>query len=217
MSSPRSRPTLTRDAILSRAVALADDGGIAAVTMRKLASAMGVEAMSLYNHVVGKADLLAGMIDEIAGEFGRPDASDPDWQAALRRRCQDMHAALMRHPWAAPLILANAEPGPNMLAHVEATLACLVGAGFTYPQADHAWNTLDAYTYGYTVQRQAFPFAPEDYAAVAAEHRDMIPAEVFPHLREMTELIAARQHDGLQSLEFGLDILLDGLERLRGA
>ncbi|SLN43013.1 TetR/AcrR family transcriptional regulator [Roseisalinus antarcticus] len=213
MSTSGSRTPLTRDRILAEAMAFADAQGLAALSMRKLAQQLGVEAMSLYNHVSNKADLLAGMVDLVAGEFARPGPGE--WRGEMRNRAQAAHAALMRHRWAAQLILTNAEPGPNMLAYVEATLACLVGAGFSYPQADHIWNTLDAYIYGYTIQRQTFPFQPEDYAEAAAANMEMIPADLFPHLRGLAEKIAVREHDGIQTLEFGLDLMLDGMEGMR--
>ncbi len=213
MSIKNHRPALSRDLILHRGIAHADANGLSSLSMRKLAADLGVEAMSLYNHVTNKADLLDGMLDLVAGEFAATGLTD--WQQEMRRRAHRAHDVLTAHPWAAMMFLTSATPGPNMLAYVERTLACLIGAGFTYPQADHIWNALDAHVYGYTIQRQAFPFAPEDYAKAAAENLHLIPAALFPHLRGMAELVAAREHDGLQSLDFGLDFLLAGMEAMR--
>lgn len=208
-----TRKPLTKERILSEALALADAEGLARLSMRKLGDRLGVEAMSLYNHVKNKDALLREMQDEVVGRFARP--GDGPWRDELRKRAQSAHAVLMRHPWAARMILESGEPGPNQLAYVEATLACLIGAGFTYLQADHVWNTLDAFIFGFTNQRVSFPFEPETYAETAAAYMDQIPREVFPHLRRMAELVAAREHDGIQTLEFGLEMLLDGFERLR--
>ncbi|KAA9006010.1 TetR/AcrR family transcriptional regulator C-terminal domain-containing protein [Histidinibacterium aquaticum] len=212
-----SRRNLTKGKVLQAGVDFADREGLEKLSMRKLGETLGVEAMSLYNHVKNKAELLAGMTDLVVGEIARPDPAGP-WRDEMRKRAQSAHEVLMRHRWAAQLILTTAEPGPNQLAYVEATLASLIGAGFTYPQADHVWNALDAYIYGFTIQRQTFPFEPESYAEAAAENLDMIPADVFPHLRGMAEKVAAREHDGIQTLDYGLEMLLDGFEReLRSA
>ena len=206
-----SREPLTRPRILHRAIAIADAEGIAKLSMRRLGEALGVEAMSLYNHVKNKDDLLDGMIDEVAAEFEVPEGP---WRQALAGRARRAHEVLMAHPWAAQLFLSRVTAGPNHLAYVEKTLACLTGAGFTLPQADHVWNALDAHVYGFTLQRLNFPFAPEDYAAAARDYAPMIPAEVFPNLRAMSDMVASGAHDGLQSLDFGLEFLLDGFERL---
>ena len=208
-----TRKPLTKERIILEALKLADAEGLASLSMRKLGERLGVEAMSLYNHIKNKDALLRDMQDEVVGRIALP--GDGPWRNELRQRAHSAHDVLMRHPWAARMILESANPGPNQLAYVEATLACLIGAGFSYPQADHVWNTLDAYVFGFTIQRQSFPFEPENYAKEAAAHVDLIPTEIFPHLRKMTELIAAREHDGIQHLGFGLEILLDGFERLR--
>jgi hypothetical protein len=173
-----------------------------------------VEAMSLYNHVAGKEDILDGIVDLVAGELELPTAGG-DWRAAMRRRAITAHAVLMRHPWATMLFVSRVNVGPNVLRYVEATLACLVSAGFSYPLADHAWNTLDAYIYGFTLHKLNFPFEPAEYASAAAGFIHMIPPDRFPHMNGLSQEIIARRHDGIQHLELGLDLLLDGLERLR--
>lgn len=206
----KTRRPLSRQKIGEAAIALADDAGLKAVTMRAVAAQLGVEAMSLYNHVKGKPDLLTEMTDVVAGQIAIPQA-DGDWRAEMSRRARSAHAVLLAHPWAAELVASNPEPGPRMLAYVEATLACLSRAGFGPVEADHAWNAMDSYIYGFTLQAIRFPFAPDDYADVARENLDMIPADSFPNLRQLAELVAGRQHDGLHRLEFGFDLLLDGL------
>ena len=208
-----TRKPLSKKRIISEALDIADVQGLAKLSMRKLGERLGVEAMSLYNHIKNKDALLREMQDEVVGRMAKP--GDGPWRDELTKRAHTAHDVLMRHPWAARMILESGDPGPNQLAYVEATLACLIGAGFSYPEADHVWNTLDAYVFGFTIQRLSFPFAPEDYAKEAAAYLDMIPREVFPHLRAMAELVAAREHDGVQTLDFGLELLLDGFERLR--
>lgn len=182
--------------------------------MRAVATKLGVEAMSLYNHVSGKNDLLAAMADAVAGQITRP-ATGGNWQAEMRKRASSAHQVLMAHPWAAEILVSNAEPGPEMLAYVEATLGCLADAGFDPVSADHAWNAMDSYIYGFTLQALRFPFAPEDYANAAAENMDLIPQDRFPQLRKLAQLVAARHYDGLHQLMFGFDLLLAGLETHR--
>lgn len=210
MSSTK-RP-LTRDRILQEGIALADEAGPKALSMRKLAQRLGVEAMSLYNHVKNKDDLVGGMVDHVAAEIRRP--GDGPWREEMRARALSAHAVLMRHPWAAQEFLSRVTTGPNMLGYVDATLACLTRAGFSYPMADHVWNTVDAYVFGFTIQRLSFPFRPEDHAAAARAYKDRIP-ENLPHLRALTGIIAEGEHDGIQHIEMGLDLLLDGFERMR--
>ena len=133
----------------------------------------------------------------------------------MRQRALSAHASLLRHPWATMLFVSRINIGQNMLRFVEATIGCLRAAGFSYPMADHAWNALDAYVYGFTLQKRNFPFKPSEYAAAARAFIHLIPPEQYPHLNGMSQEIISRRHDGVQKLELGLDLLLDGLETLR--
>lgn len=214
MSSPR--PPLSRDRVLNAAVALADESGIDALSMRRLGQALGVEAMSLYKHVANKDDLLDGIVDLVAGEIEVP-ATPGDWRSAMRSRAISAHAVLMRHPWATMLIVSRVNVGPAMLRYVDATIGCLRAAGFSWALADYAWNAIDSHVYGFTLQKLSFPFAPEEYAEVARAFLPRVPADEYPHLRGMAEEVIARRHDGVQDFEFGLDLILDGLERLPAA
>jgi AcrR family transcriptional regulator len=210
------RAPLSREKVLRAALRMADRGGIASLSMRRLARALRVEAMSLYNHVASKEDLLDGLVELVASEI-EPPAPGGDWRAAMRRRATSAHAVLMRHPWATMLLVSRANVGPNMLRYVDATIGCLREAGFSYPMADHAWNALDAYVYGFTLQKLSFPFDPAEYAAAAEGFLHAIPVEQFPYLNGMSQEVIAGRHDGVHQLELGLDLLLDGLERMRAA
>jgi AcrR family transcriptional regulator len=211
---PPPRAGLSKERVLRAAVTLADEIGLGSLSMRKLGEALGVEAMSLYRHVANKDAILDGIVDIVAGEF-EPPAVGGHWQAAMRRRAVAAHAALVRHPWATMLIVSRANVGPAMLHYVDATIGCLREAGFSYAMADHAWNALDSYVYGFTLQKLNFPFEPHEYATMAKAFLPMIPADRFPHLNGMSQQVIDGQHDGLHSLEFGLDLILDGLDRLR--
>lgn len=210
----RRKSPLTRDQVLARAVKLADKEGIDSLSMRKLAMALRVEAMSLYNHVKNKDDILDGMVDLVLGEIDVPTV-ESDWKAAMRQRASSAHEVLMRHPWSAMLIMSRVNIGPAALRYVDATIGCLREAGFSWATADYAWNTLDSHIYGFTLQKLNFPFEPDEYASTAEEFMPQLPMEQYPYLAGMSQEVMAGRHDGLQSLSFGLELILEGLERLR--
>lgn len=210
---PARRAPLSRERVLRAAVALADAEGLAALSMRRLAQALGVEAMSLYNHVADKADVLDGMVDLVVGEIEAPEVGG-DWKAAIRRRAVSAHEVLLRHRWAPQLVVSCLNIGPAMRRYVDATIGCLHAAGFSYALADRAWNAIDSHIYGFTLQELNFPLAPGEYASAAEQFLPLIPPEQFPHMHALSRLVIDGKHDGLQDFTFGLDLLLDGLERL---
>ena len=210
------RLPLTRDLILNTAIRLADGHGLAELSMRKLAQMIGVEAMSLYNHVANKKDVLSGMVDLVVAEIMLP-AIGSDWRAAMRARAVSAHGVLLKHPWAALLIVSRINVGPAMLSYIDATLGCLRQAGFSDQQADHAWNAIDSHIYGFTLQELHFPLEPGEYASAARQFLPMLPAERYPHMRALTEQVIDGSYDGLHDFSFGLELILDGLERLRGS
>lgn len=212
-SRTRKRTPLTPDRVLATALRLADKGGLDALSMRNVAQALKVEAMSLYNHVDGKERILDGLVELVVAEIEWTPRAD--WKASMRERAFAVHAALMKHRWATMLFVSRLNIGPNMLRYVDRSIGCLREAGFSYQLADYAWNALDAYTYGFTLQRLNFPIETTEYANSAKQFLPMIPVETHPFLRGMAEEVIAGRQDGLQKLEFGLDLLLDGLERLR--
>ncbi|TDP42634.1 TetR/AcrR family transcriptional regulator C-terminal domain-containing protein [Nocardia ignorata] len=207
------RTPLSRERILRAAIALADAESLDALSMRKLAKALGVEAMSLYNHVAHKEDILDGLIDLVVEEIYVPEAGG-DWQEELRRRAISAHEVLLRHRWATGLLGSRVNVGPAMLRYVEATLACLIAAGFTYEQADRAWNALDSHIYGFTLQAVNFPLDPSEYASSAEEFLPLIPTETHPHMHTLASLVIDGKHSGTADFTFGLNLLLEGLAGL---
>ncbi|MCK6544312.1 TetR/AcrR family transcriptional regulator C-terminal domain-containing protein [Myxococcota bacterium] len=199
--------------MLREAVRLADAEGLEALSMRRLAQALGVEAMSLYNHVESKDDVLDGITDLVVGELALP-AIGGDWRAELRRRAISAHDVLMQHRWAPMLVVARLNVGPSMLAYVNATIGCLVEAGFSYALADEAWNILDGYVHGFVLRALNFPLKAEEYAAAARGFAHMLPPERYPYMRALTDLVADGEHSGQHDFELGLDLVLDGLEAL---
>ncbi|MFD5174912.1 TetR/AcrR family transcriptional regulator C-terminal domain-containing protein [Nocardia sp. NPDC058379] len=207
------RTPLTRERVLRAAIGLADQEGLDALSMRKLAKAVGVEAMSLYNHVANKEDLLDGIVDLVVAEIYVPRA-DGDWRAELRQRATSAHEVLLRHRWATGLLGSRVNVGPAMLRYIDATLACLITAGFSYEQADRAWNALDSHIYGFTLQAINFPLDPSEYASAAQRFLPLIPTETHPYMHALTALVIDGAHSGIADFTFGLDLLLGGLEQL---
>jgi AcrR family transcriptional regulator len=182
--------------------------------MRKLAQALGVEAMSLYNHVSSKDDVLDGIADLVVSEIEVPEIGG-DWRQALRKRAISAHAVLRSHPWSPLLIASRVNVGPAMLRYVNATLGCLREAGFSYELADHAWNALDSHIYGFTLLELNFPLDPSEYVSAATQFMPLLPRAQFPYMHELTQRVIDGKHRGTQSFEFGLDMLLRGLEQVR--
>ncbi len=208
-----SRTPLSRERALIAAVELADADGIAALTMRRLAAALGVEAMSLYHHVSGKSDILDGMIDLVFGEIDLPP-SDLEWKVAMRQRAVSVRAVLTRHPWAIGLMETRTSPGPATLRHHDAVLGCSRAAGFSVEMAAHAFSLLDSYIYGFVLQEVHLPFDDGDDMGKLIEEivPDLSPA-THPHLLELTlEVVLQPGYSYGAEFEFGLDLVLDGLE-----
>jgi AcrR family transcriptional regulator len=212
--STSARGRLSRESVLAAAVALADATGIESLSMRKLGAELGVEAMSLYNHVRNKDDLLAGMVDTVFAEIDLPPA-EVGWQPAMRRRAVSVREAMTRHPWAIGLMESRTSPGPATLRHHDAVLGILRGAGFPLALAAHAYSAMDAYIYGFALQERSLPFdTGEEAADVAATMMTQVPAEQYPHLTEIAvgHVLQPGYSFG-DEYGFGLDLILDGLER----
>jgi AcrR family transcriptional regulator len=207
---------LTRDDVVRAGVAIADAGGVAALSMRAVAPELGVEAMSLYHHVAGKEGLLDAMVDVVFAEFHSPVAGGR-WQEEMRRRSVTGREALLRHGWAVGLMDSRTSPGPATLRHHDAVLGCLRAAGFSLTMTAHAFALLDSHLYGFLVQELSLPFGKGDdvggmAATMLGEH-----AEALPHLAEMARDHAAQPgYAFADEFGFGLDLILEGLERRRG-
>jgi AcrR family transcriptional regulator len=212
------RAPLSRRRVLRAAVALADRGGVGALSMRKLAQELGVEAMSLYHHVANKDDILDGIVDVVFGEIELP-AGEAGWEAAMRRRAASAREALRRHPWATGLMESRRTPGPANIRHHDAVLGVLRNAGFPVELAAHAYSLLDSYIYGFALQEASLPFhTPEETAEVAQEIMSEFPADEYPHLAEIaTEHVLQPGYDYGDEFLYGLDLILDGLARALAA
>ncbi|MFC7818948.1 MULTISPECIES: TetR/AcrR family transcriptional regulator [unclassified Streptomyces] len=207
-----ARVPLSRERVIRTAVAVADEKGAAALTMRAVAEPLGVEAMSLYHHVKGRKDILDGMVDVVFSEIDLPPR-DTEWRSAMRHRAVSARAVLRRHPWAIGLMDSRAQPGPATLRHHDAVIGALRAAGFSVSMAAHAISLIDSYLYGFVLQELSLPFtgAAEQYEAAAAILRNM-PADTYPHLTELAaEHVLRPGYDYADEFTFGLTLVLDAL------
>ena len=222
MTKPQTPPTraarrrrpLSRERVLRAAIDLADEGGLESVSMRQLGQVLRVEAMSLYKHVRNKDDILDGMADLVVSEFEVP-AGDADWKTAIRRSAISAHQVLLRHPWASSLIESRLNVGPARLRYLDAVIGVLATAGFPMPTVMRAIMALDSHTYGFVLQELAWPFDEEHAPEIAAAFAQGLPAGEYPNLMAMAELAMSAPPGVPADFEFGLDLILDGLARLR--
>jgi AcrR family transcriptional regulator len=211
--SKQPRAPLSRDRILRTALGLADEHGLEWLSMRKLGQALGVEAMALYYHVPSKEALIDGMIDLVFAEIEVP--ADGDWKAAMRGRAVSVREVLGRHRWANGLMESRSTPGPANLRHHDAVIGCLRRAGFPITLVAHAYAVLDSYVYGFAMSDRALPFdSPEQIAELAQAILARFPVDEYPYLAELTfEHVLKPGYDYGEEFAFGLDLVLDGLER----
>ncbi|GAB3136053.1 TetR/AcrR family transcriptional regulator C-terminal domain-containing protein [Marisediminicola antarctica] len=195
-------------------IALADRTGIDSLTMRRHGEELGVEAMSLYNHVANKVDLLNGMVDAVFNEIELPSHND-DWKTAMRKRSVSFRAVLSRHPWATGLKDSGTNPGPATLRHHDRVIGTLRNAGFSIAMTAHAFSALDSYIYGFAMQEKNLPFTTEeDTAARAHIMLAQLPANEYPYLAELTaDHVLKPGYNYADEFPLGLELILDGLER----
>ena len=197
---------LSRARVLQAAIALADAGGIEALSMRKLAQALGVEAMTLYYYVAKKDDILAAIVDLVVREF----------EAAIRASAISAHESLLRHPWAASLMLSGTEVSSARQRYMDGLLGCLRRAGFSAEMTDHAYHALDSHIMGFTLWLVGMDLGTADeFTALATSFLRELSRDEVPHLAEHIEQhLKPRSPDETSEFVFGLDLILDGLERL---
>jgi hypothetical protein len=206
---------LTRERVLRAAISLADRDGIESLSMRKLGQKLGVEAMSLYNHVRNKEDMLDGMVDVVFSEIDLP-VGGVGWRTGMRKRAISARQVLLRHPWAIGLMESRSTPGPATLRHHDAVLGSLRRAGFSIETAGHAYSVLDGYIYGFTLTELTLPFRDSKGAAkVAGNILQGVRADEIPYLAEMAvEYTMKPGYSYGDEFEFGLDLILDGIKRI---
>jgi AcrR family transcriptional regulator len=220
--SARPRTPLSRERVLRAAIVLADEKGIEALSMRKLGQELGVEAMSLYNHVANKDEILDGMVDVVVSEINdvvsESSAPPGDWKTAMRRRVLSAREILLRHSWAPGLIESRTNMSTPMLGYFDSVVGLLREAGFSIDMTHHALHVLGSRVLGFT--QELYDDSQEPDPEEMAIFLQQIAGK-YPHITEMAREIS---HDAETSLgwcddqvefEFALDLILDGLDRLR--
>jgi AcrR family transcriptional regulator len=213
-ASRAGRPArVTREQVLRAAMALADRVGVEGLTMRAIGREVGIEAMSLYRHVRDKEDILDGIVDLVYEEIEVPPAAH-EWKAAMRGRAISARKALGRHPWAIDLMESRSQPGPANLGHHDAVLGALLPAGFSAAMATHAYNLLDSYIYGFTLQERSLPIDSEEVLGeTGQELLGQVAADRFPNLTAVGAELLEGGFRYADEFEWGLDLILDGIER----
>jgi AcrR family transcriptional regulator len=210
-----ARLPLSRDRILHTALELVDERGIESLTMRKLAQALGFEAMSLYNHVANKDDVLDGILDLVLGETEPPPPTG-DWDSAIRTSAISVHAALRRHPWSCTLLMAPGRVRPARLRYMDLLLGRLREAGFSAETTYHAYHVLDGHIFGFSLWEATHTYTAEEVSNLAARFARTITPEAYPHLHEHAQKhFDEGPHHDVSAFEFGLDLIVDGLKKIR--
>jgi len=208
------RDSLTKARIIDSAVLLADDIGVDALTIRKLAAALGTKPMTIYHYVANKEAIIDGMVDQVFSEIDLPP-TDMHWKSAIRCRSASARTVLAKHPWAVPLMESRTAPGPATLQHHDAVLGCLRNGGLTVAMTAHAYAVIDAFVYGFAIQEASLPATSgEQMHELVEAVADAMPMDEFPHLMELTtEHVLQPGYDFGNEFEFGLNLILDGLEK----
>ncbi len=204
---------MSRERVLRAAIDFADANGIESLSMRKLARELGVEAMTLYYYVASKNDLLEGMTDLVAAEIELPP-NDVDWREATRKRATSAHAVLVRHHWAAPQWM-RVMIGPARMRYMDSALGVYRRAGLSPASTELAFHAVENHIVGYALQEVSFPLETDDLAEAARAFMEKLPADEYPHLVEHIQQHLTHEEIESGSFEFGLEQLLDGIERLR--
>jgi AcrR family transcriptional regulator len=210
------RPRLSRERVLTAAIAIADRGGLAELTIRSLAKELGAKPMSVYYYIADKDDLLDALVDMVFDEITLP-VPDRDWREEMRSRAHSARTRLAQHRWAIGLLESRRNPGPATLRHHDAVLACLRAAGFSRDLTAHAYAVIDSYVYGFALQEASLPFkGPESVHDIATPIMDLMATGAYPTMVEMATTYYLRPgYDFAEEFDFGLDLILDGLERRR--
>jgi AcrR family transcriptional regulator len=212
--SAKPRLPLSKERVLRAAINLADESGLKSLSMRKLGQELGVEAMSLYNHVANKDDILDGIVDIVVSDIDLP-SNGPAWKTAMRKWAISAREVLLRHPWACSLIVSRPRVDSAWLRYFDSAFGSLRDGGFSIEMAHHAWHALDSHILGFTLQELNSPFEGE-IPEVAAMFPRQVPTDEYPYITEyITEVFMDSGHDDDFEFEFGLDLILDALERVR--
>ena len=213
-TATRPRLPLSRERILHAALELADKGGIESLTMRKLGQVLGFEAMSLYNYVANKDDVLDGILDLVLAE-SEPPSPTGDWDTAIRESAVSVHGVLRRHPWSCNLVMDPERIRPARLRYMDLLLGRLRGAGFSAETTYHAYHVLDGHIFGFSLWETSHAYTAEEVSSFVEKFAQTITPEAYPYLHEHGEQhFNEGPHQEVSAFEFGLDLIVDGLKKI---
>jgi AcrR family transcriptional regulator len=209
-----NRPPLNKERIVLAAVKLADEGGIDALSMRKLGDVFGVEAMALYHHFASKDTLIDYMVDSVHAEIKVPKLSD-DWSTEMRQRAGSAVEAISNHRWAAPLMESRQNPGVASMTLIDATVKCIREAGFSIDMVAHALSLLDAYTFGFAQQLRPTESIKQS-AQMGIDIIEHFPSDMYPYVGELiSQHVVKAGYRTMDEFYYGLDLILDGIAQLK--
>lgn len=214
----KKKTILNQPKILKEAIKIVDKQGLQALSMRKIASRLKVEAMSLYHYFNNKDDLLGAMIDHVFSEIKWTHTfNSKNWKSSIRNRCLQLREVLNRHPWSVGLLESHPNPGPETLKHHDEVLGCFLDAGFSESLSAHSYALIDSFVYGFALQENAMPVTEaQDIQDLAEEIINQIPENHYPYFTKMTKNYYTKpNYDFSKEFTFGLDLILDGLEQKR--
>lgn len=205
---------LTKERICQTAMSIADEQGLDSLSMRKLAKELNVEAMSLYHHVKNKDEIFGGMVEEIFRKIVIPEQGD--WKTRIRQKAEITRKVMLGHPWALGLMDSQGEPGLATLEHHNKVLGIFKSGGFSIRDAAHAFALIDSYVYGFVLQEMSLPFQnSSETQDVATDIMEQMPTDIYPHLAELvSEQVLQKDYKFADEFDFGLELILEGLERV---
>lgn len=204
---------LSRTMIIDSAFDFADEFGLENLSMRKLADRLQVKAMSLYNHVKNKDEVIDSIVDKVVGEVSYVTTSE--WQETIRNRAYAFRDTLMKHGWSILPLLSRMNIGENVLKDFNDSLGCLLDAGFSYSESDQIISSLKSYVYGYVLSKLNFPFEESEFQETAIEYKDFAPNNVYPYLWGLTNEIKEGNYTGIIDFDLGLSFIIQGIEKYK--
>lgn len=209
------RKKLDLGRIIEGAVALADETGVDALTIRKLSTSLDVKPMTIYHYVQNKEAIIDGMVDMVFSEIDLPQM-DINWKNAIRQRSASAREVLARHPWAIMLMDSRRTPGMATLRQYDAVIGCLREGGLSVKMTAHAYAVIDAFIYGFVIQEASLPATSGNEMAELAESiMETTAMSEYPYLMEFTnQHVLQPDYDFGNEFEFGLNLILEGLENV---
>lgn len=207
-----SKKKITKDLIIQTAFIYVDKHGLESLSMRKLASELGIKAMSLYNHISNKDEVIDLLVEEVMMQVQYED--DEHWQKAISNRAHALKDVLIKHGWAIWPILSRPNMGAYFISDFDRSIGIFIESGFTYKQADQIISSINSYIYGYVLQTLHFPIETDSFQETAEEYKDFAPKETLPYLWGMTNEVRLGKYNGIIDFDTGLGFIIKGIEQM---